>query len=122
MVRTIEIVVAGRHYSVAVDLSEGDAASRAAKLLQQTLNRVNERKLGNGLATDELLLAGILLADQLIAARDRHAAEMRASREEANINARQLKVLEESTRQAEAIADKLETLLSKDQTGEEEAL
>lgn len=122
MVRTIEIVVAGRHYSVAVDLSEGDAASRAAKLLQQTINRVNERKLGNGLATDELLLAGILLADQLIAARDRHAAEIKALREEANINARRLKALEESTRQAEAIADKLETLLSKDQTGEEEAL
>ena len=122
MVRTIEIVVAGRHYSVAVDLSEGDAASRAAKLLQQTLNRVNEKKLGNGLATDELLLAGILLADQLIALRDRHAAEIKALREEANINARRLKALEESTRQAEAIADRLETLLSKDQTGEEEAL
>ena len=122
MVETIKVVVAGCHYSVAVDMSEGDAAGRAAKLLQQTLNRINERKLGNGLATDELLLAGILLADQLIAAKDRHEADLKAASTEANINARQLKALEESTRQAEAIADKLETLLSKDQTGEEEAL
>lgn len=114
MNNNIEISAGGRQFLVAVNKPESDAATQAAKLLQQTIDSVTQQQLGMGSAANELMLAGMKLADELLelqASLEKNTEFRIDSSQTSHFDEDTLKSLEKSAIKAEAIADKLEEML-----------
>ena len=120
-------------YSVAVDILELEAAAAAAEVLQAALDEVDNDQLSKGSAVNELLLAGIKVADQLVdltkqlkaAKREIHSLKSgngQAAAEMHPPDAELLQSLERFARRTESLADRLEELLTEEDEEPREAL
>lgn len=125
MNNNVEISAGGRQFLVAVNKSESEAAAEAAELLQRTIDSITKQKLGMGSAANELILAGMKLADELLELKKRQEKNtkfLKDSGQESRFNKDALKSLQKSAIKAEAVADKLEEMLKVDGREDKEAL
>ncbi len=120
---------------MAVDNLEVEAASRAAEVLQAALDEVKNAQNSQGSATNELLLAGLKVADQLVEAAKRPGAvnseagnikegsgDSAARDNNKRADPQLLESLENFARMTENLADRLEEMLTSEKGQSEAAL